>query len=828
MKSKLSVVPLFASLLTLAGALCASAANPPLSWLVRLPSLAVQQTNTANLTPDYGFPVHYMKSKLANVPEGYTVTNGNYAGWCMSYATPIYARYSAPATFYLSYDHLPVHLSYANWDRVNYILNHKQGISTDVQNALWHFIGGPVAPENSEFNPPSPAALALMADAEANGAGFQPEPGQIVAVILDMGPNLQLNIIEVTVPFPPPACPILDNLYSDVNGNGTREEHEPAIHDATLVLTDCQGNALGSMVTDTNGFYYFDLPTSTLPRQTRLWLQGHTNHVNPTSLAGAFGLDGYTICFNVAPECTLQAVEGSDILRPASVGHRVWEDTNGNGIQDDGEPGLEGVTVELLKGASVIASKPTGANGSFSFTELYPGSYALRCARPGGCFGTRLHQGSDAGLDNDADVDGSTASFTLASAQSDMTRDIGLIRRAVVGDRVWNDLNGNGIQDTNEIGLAGVLVELRDCAGNLVTSMNTSTNGGYRFANVHPGSYRLVFRAPTNFVGALAGLGGNTLDSDVDPITGATPCFALRSGETNLTIDAGFVPATHIGDRVWDDRNGNGVQDKGEPGRAGISVQLLNAKGALVTKTTTDASGMYLFTGLRPGAYKLRFLAPKGWIFTLQDIGDDTLDSDASRINGRTANFTVTSGQPNRSVDCGLRRPFAFVTFPQTTWGGTPKGTNIAARLTNHFATLYGTNGLRIGTTNGLIFTNVRAIQLFLPAGGRAASLVRSQVNPLRSEGGSLAGQVLALQLNVDFSNHGLLATGLADLRLAPGLPLAGSSIAQVLARGHAVLGGDATALPPGLTHAAFATLLDKINKNFETGSKDLALLVLP
>ena len=828
MKLKLPAVPLFASLLTLAGALCASAANPPLSWLVRLPSLAVQQTNTASMTPDYGFPVHYMESRLANVPEGYTVTNGTYAGWCMSYATPIYARYSTPATFYLSYDKLPVHLSHANWDRVNYILNHKQGISTDVQNALWHFIGGPVAPENSEFNPPSRAALALMADAEANGAGFQPEPGQIVAVILDMGPNLQLNIIEVTVPFPPPACPILDNLYSDVNGNGTREDNEPAIHDATLVLTDCQGNALGSIVTDTNGFYYFDLPTSTLPRQTRLWLQGHTNHVNPTSLAGAFGLDGYTVCFNVAPECTLQVVQGSELLRPASVGHRVWEDTNGNGIQDDGEPGLEGVTVDLLKGTSVIASKLTGADGRFSFTELYPGSYALRCVKPIGCFGTRRHQGPDAALDNDADVDGRTASFTLASAQSDMTRDIGLIHRAVVGDRVWNDLNGNGIQDTNEIGLAGVLVELRDCAGNLVTSTNTSANGGYLFANVHPGRYQLVFRASTNFVGAFANLGGNSIDSDADPITGATACLALRSGETNLTIDAGFVPATHIGDRVWDDLNGNGVQDKGEPGLAGISVQLLKSNGAFVARTTTDASGMYLFTGLRPGSYMLKFLAPKGWIFTLQNIGDDTLDSDSSRINGRTANFTVASGQPNRSVDCGLRRPFAFVSFPQTTWGGTPKGTNLAARLTNHFAALYGTNGLRIGATNGLTFTSAKAIQLFLPAGGRAGSLLRSQANPLRSEGGPLAGQVLALQLNVDFSNHGLLAAGFADLRLAPGQPLAGSTVAQVLARGHAVLGGDASALPPGLPYAAFVTLLDKINKNFENGSKDLALLVLP
>ena len=106
--------------------------------------------------------------------------------------------------------------------------------------------------------------------------------------------------------------------------------------------------------------------------------------------------------------------------------------------------------------------------------------------------------------------------------------------------------------------------------------------------------------------------------------------------------------------------------------------------------------------------------------------------------------------------------------------------------------------------------------------------MIKSHVNPLKTEGGAFAGQVLALQLNVDFSSHGILPIGLGDLRLAPGQTLAGWTVAQVLALGHVVLGGDATALPPGMTRAALSTLLDKINKNFETGSKDLALLVLP
>ena len=730
MKSKFSVALLSAFWLLLAGVDRAPAANPPLSWLVRLPGLAEQQTNTVIMTPTHGFPITYMSSTLVNMPEGYTVTNGTYAGWSMSYATPIYDKEPAPATLYFSYGSLPIHLSSGYWDRINYILNHKHGISTDVQNAIWHFIGGPVPPENSEFNPASAAALALMADAEANGAGFQPEPGQIVAVILDMGPALQLNIIEVTVPFPPPACPIIDYLFDDLNGNGSRDEGEPAIHDATLVLTDCGGNVISSMVTETNGFYYFDLLTDSLPRQVRLWLQGHTNYTHATTLIGGFGLDGYTVCFGVAPECTFQAVEGSHLLQPASVGHRVWEDMNGNGIQDEGEPGLSDVTVDLIRGTTVVAARVTDGQGRFSFSGIYPGSYSLRCALPSGCVVTKLNQGGDASLDNDAQASGGTAVFALASGQSDLTRGIGVFHPVAIGNRVWTDANGNGLQDTNELGLSGVLVELRDCGSNLLTSVLSSATGNYLFSDLAPGSYRLRFSASTNFIGTLADNAGDALDSDADPITGWTACLTLQSGDTNLTVDAGFNIATQVGDRVWEDLNGNGVQDKGEPGLAGIAVQLLKSSGAMVATTTTDANGYYLFTGLRPGAYKLKFIAPKGWLFTLQNIGDDTFDSDASRIGGRTANFTVANGKANRTLDCGLRRPFAFVTFPQTTWGGTPKGTNIVAQLTNHFAALYGTNGLRIGTTNGITFTRAKAIQMFLPAAGTARSLIKSAYSP--------------------------------------------------------------------------------------------------
>jgi uncharacterized repeat protein (TIGR01451 family) len=66
-------------------------------------------------------------------------------------------------------------------------------------------------------------------------------------------------------------------------------------------------------------------------------------------------------------------------LDAASIGDTVWQDLDGDGVQDAGEPGLPGVTVELLNsGASVIATDVTDANGNYLFDGLSAGTYSAR------------------------------------------------------------------------------------------------------------------------------------------------------------------------------------------------------------------------------------------------------------------------------------------------------------------------------------------------------------------------------------------------------------------------------------------------------------------
>jgi hypothetical protein len=113
-----------------------------------------------------------------------------------------------------------------------------------------------------------------------------------------------------------------------------------------------------------------------------------------------------------------------------------------------------------------------------------------------------------------------------------------------------------------------------------------------------------------------------------------------------------------IGDFVWDDRNRDGVQDVGEPGLSGVLVQLLDGAGNLIDSTSTDATGYYAFTGVSAGTYIVAFGSRTGYDFSPQNQGgDDAVDSDADRANGRTASFAFAAGETRLDLDAGMYRP---------------------------------------------------------------------------------------------------------------------------------------------------------------------------
>lgn len=110
-----------------------------------------------------------------------------------------------------------------------------------------------------------------------------------------------------------------------------------------------------------------------------------------------------------------------------------------------------------------------------------------------------------------------------------------------------------------------------------------------------------------------------------------------------------------LGDYVWNDSNKNGLQDVGEIGIPGISVELMNCLPELVRSTVTDQSGLYMFDSLDPGDYQLRFILPDGYLFSPANNGDNAdIDSDADQLNGLTECFSLVSGDADSSRDAGM------------------------------------------------------------------------------------------------------------------------------------------------------------------------------
>ena len=124
----------------------------------------------------------------------------------------------------------------------------------------------------------------------------------------------------------------------------------------------------------------------------------------------------------------------------------------------------------------------------------------------------------------------------------------------------------------------------------------------------------------------------------------------------NSSSESTQVRALNIGDFVWKDLDGDGIQDAGEPGVPGVVVLLYDGVGGLLASAATNQNGYYNFAYLDYGViYNLAFILPAGYAFAPRDQGtDDGADSDADPVTGATATFALTDFQDAVRWDAGL------------------------------------------------------------------------------------------------------------------------------------------------------------------------------
>ena len=196
-------------------------------------------------------------------------------------------------------------------------------------------------------------------------------------------------------------------------------------------------------------------------------------------------------------------------------------------------------------------------------------------------------------------MDAATA-VTLAAGEAVDIVDFGFQPTASIGDTVYTDINGDGTRDPGDVGLAGVTVELLDGSGTVLATTTTNGFGQYSFGSLAAGNYTVQIDTST----LPASTTTNT--SDPDGTLDSTTDLTLLPGASIDTADFGYQPLGSIGDTIYRDDNGNGTQDTGEPGLAGIDVELLDDAGTTLTTDTTDGNGTYTFGGLAAADYSVR------------------------------------------------------------------------------------------------------------------------------------------------------------------------------------------------------------------------------
>lgn len=379
------------------------------------------------------------------------------------------------------------------------------------------------------------------------------------------------------------------------------------------------------------------------------------------------------------------------------VGNFVWHDTNGDGAQNVGEPGIPGVTVRLRRAnGTLVATTITNAAGAYIFDNVPTGSYYLQFVLPSQYSFTFA---KSAILTIDSDVNGSngagtTSLFTIAAGEENFNIDAGAYLCSKIGERVWYDINKNDVWDTNENGLNGLEVFLyRNHFGTWMVwdvkitgpKPGTPSDDGYYQFCVPPGQYYVKVEIPEiELVQVRPNIGNNTLiDSDLTNANGkgTTNNFSLTSGQSKLDIGAGFYPMAVVGSMVWRDDNANGVQESYEPTVAGVMVQAYDVNtNQKLAETTSAADGTYKLDYLEKRDVYVKFDIPSGYAATVPNATSDDIDSDVNHAYGlnTTRKLSLSPGLVMPNINVGI----AFGVLP-VTW----VDVDVISKNNEHFIT---------------------------------------------------------------------------------------------------------------------------------------------
>ncbi len=453
-------------------------------------------------------------------------------------------------------------------------------------------------------------------------------------------------------------------VFEDHNLDNQQETGDQGIAGVELSLWQYNGttyvNTGKTAVTDAGGNY--DFP-SLLPGTYQVVKTNPPGYLSVGATAGTIdgGSDGTVTTPDVISGIVLQdggcncncVNNNFAVALPASLSGYVYHDVNDDGQREPGEPGIGGVTLQIVP-ISVVGTPPTapiqvvtGADGSYSVAGLNPGIWEVdEVTQPAGYLDGVDRAGTAGGLAiNPGDR---ITNISLGDGQSGQEYDFGKLLPNSISGRVLVSNTLDCTQDPNPTPLAGVTVDLLNSTGQTIATTTTDSRGNYQFTALPPGTYSVEDVQPAGYIpgcSIVGTAGGTSVNHNL--ISSVT----LVSDIHGLNYDFYVHPYSTLSGAVFVDPTGNGQDNTSDPPLAGVTLQLLDSGGNVLQTTQTDAQGNYSFGMLTPGTYSVRELQPNGYYFevafpgTVGGTAADTHDINQIAlplaVNARQYNFFV-------------------------------------------------------------------------------------------------------------------------------------------------------------------------------------------
>ena len=408
---------------------------------------------------------------------------------------------------------------------------------------------------------------------------------------------------------------ISGTVYLDQNRDKTKNTGDIAQSGVTVKLVDPSGTVVATTTTDADGNYSFTglgdgtytvQVDKTGPLASTEQTEDPSGNGDSRSQAITFTRsdpDVTNVNFGYAEDYTISGT--------------VYYDKDRSQTLNNGEPGFDGVTVNLLDeaGATVVTTT-TKADGTYSFAKLPAGKYTVK-VEPSDLL-KKLEQTEDPDGTKD-----NTSGVVQVNHDNPSVQNVnfGYATNYTIKGTIYRDADrSESLQDGEKL-YQGVTVDLLDASGNVVATTTTDVHGAYAFPNLEEGTYKVRVRKE----GPIADL-VQTEDPDGTKDNTSGDITLELNDPIKENVNFGYISDNSISGTIYRDDNRSNSLNGGEAGYPEQTVQLLDKDGAVIKTTKTDANGTYSFDNLPDGTYSVKVVKDGA----LTDL-EQTEDPDATK-----------------------------------------------------------------------------------------------------------------------------------------------------------------------------------------------------